>query len=109
MLVLLANAGERLFLSVALCLVNLVLDSFDVAEVTELGRVVLREEDVERLDVAVDNVATVQVVDAQTDVYKHLPEEVVCELLTFLSFDGFLKVSILAVFHDDANGLLRDE
>lgn len=47
--------------------------------------------------------------DAETDVYEHLPEEVVRKLLTFLFLDGFLKVSILTILHDDADGLLRDK
>ena len=82
----------------------------NVAEVAQFGRIVLREEDVERLDVAVNHISGVQVVHAEANVDEDFPEEVVGEGLAILLLDGVAEVAVLAVLHHDADRVaLRDE
>lgn len=45
------------------------------AEVTNPGYVILREKDIERLQVSVDVVLVVHVLHAEADVYEQLPDE----------------------------------
>ena len=85
------------------------MDLLDIAEVTKLGGVVVRQEDVERFDVPVNDISRVQVLDAQADMDEHLPEEVIRKRLAILLPDRCGEVTVLAVLHDDAYRLISDE
>ena len=41
--------------------------------------------------------------------YEHFPQEVVWEVLPLLFLDGMTQVTMLAVLHNDADGLFGDE
>ena len=86
-----------------------ILELLDVSEVANLCRIVLSHEDVERLDVAVDDVPRMQVVHPQANVDEDLPKKVVGEGLLLLLLDSVVQVTVLAVLHDDADGLPSDE
>ena len=53
-----------------------------------------------------NNVAFMNVVNAETQVDKDFPDEVVSEELSFLALNRVEKITTLAVLHHDANRLL---
>ena len=80
---------------------------FDVAEIAQFGGVVLRKEDVQRLDITVDHVPRMQIVHSKAYMDEDLPKEVVGEGFAVLFLDRVAQVAMLAVLHHYANGVRR--
>ena len=90
-------------------MICLILDPFNISKIAQLGRVILRQEDVQRFDISVDHVPRVQVVHTEANMNEYFPEEVVREELAFLFLYRGVEVTMLAMFHDDTNGLLSNK
>ena len=81
----------------------------DVAEVAKLGRVVLCQKDIERLDIPMDHIFMVHVVHPEANMDEYFPEEVVSEWFAILFLDGVAEVTMLTILHANADGIpLRD-
>lgn len=92
-----SNLLERLLKDVT----GFLSDSSGRTEVAELGGVVLGEEDVETLYVAVDDVFAVQVMHAQAQLDEHLPDKVLDQILAVLLPNVSVQVSMLAELLND--------
>ena len=85
-------------------------DLLDIPEIAKFCRIVLCQENIERLDIPMDHVPGVQVVHAQANMDEDFPEKVVSERFAILFLDGTTEIAMLTVLHTNANRIsFRDK
>ena len=86
------------------------INPLDIAEITKFGRIILSQEDIQRLDISMYHVSCVQIMHTETNVDENFPKKVVSKGFAILLLDSCAKISMLTVFHDDAyRGSLSDK
>lgn len=81
------------------------IQQFCDTQVSNLDFIVLAQKHVDGFDISMQNFILVQVSESQTHFNKELPYFGLWELPAHLSFEILAQIAILAIFHDDINGI----